>query len=253
MDCVLKTEEPRQAWYDAAFGDLYPVLYSHRDDDSAAREAAHLVRLLGLRREDAPGILDVCCGTARHVAPLRRLGFRVRGIDRSPALLGYALMRRGIRSGLLRADMRALPFGPAFDLVLNLFTSFGYFGAEAENEQALREMARVLRPGGRLVLDHLNRRVVEQTLVPRDRRLVGGLDVRQRRWIDGDRVCKAIEVRRPDGRRHELLESVRLYAPDELHGLLAASGLDPLRCYGALDGRRYAPDSARMIIVAQKP
>ena len=61
--------------------------------------------------------------------------------------------REGPRLRFLRQDVRRLAFRGEFDALVNLYTSFGYFSAR-ENEAVLRRMARSLRPGGRILIDH---------------------------------------------------------------------------------------------------
>ena len=87
-----------EEWYRAAFGELYPLLYSHRDDCSAAREVSDIVALLELDDRTAR-ILDLCCGAGRHSAALMEMGFeRVYGADLSSSLLAEACARDGLES-----------------------------------------------------------------------------------------------------------------------------------------------------------
>jgi len=97
-------------------------------------------------------VLDVCCGPARHAGPLSRLGYRVTGVDRDADSIEAA--RRAVPDGsfvvLDQRDLSELP-GP-FDAAMILWQSFGYFDSDA-NDAVLRELAGLLRPGGRLLLD----------------------------------------------------------------------------------------------------
>lgn len=97
----------------------------------------------------APAILDCGCGTGYNLALLREYGRPV-GIDVTASGLAYA-RGRGERA-VAQASAAALPFGErAFDVV----TSFDVIYAldDATEAAALREMHRVLRPGGYLVLN----------------------------------------------------------------------------------------------------
>jgi SAM-dependent methyltransferase len=184
------------------------------------------------------------------VAALVRRGARVVGLDLSRALLGAA--REGGADRLVRADMRFPPFrGGAFDAVLNLFTSFGYFADDVEHETVLREVARLLRPGGLFVLDFLNAPAVRAGLVARDERLMGTTTVVQERWLtpDGRFVIKRIRVG-SDGRT--FTERVRLFERAELETMLAAQGLRTIRVAGDYDGGRHVPDSERLILVGER-
>jgi ubiquinone/menaquinone biosynthesis C-methylase UbiE len=110
------------------------------------------VRALGLRRGER--ILDVPCGFGRHARMLAARGMEVVGVDLSAAMLAEARRgRRSARPRFERGDMRRLACRDEFDAVICMFTSFGYFG-DRENRGVLRRMARVLKSGGRVLIDH---------------------------------------------------------------------------------------------------
>jgi SAM-dependent methyltransferase len=104
-----------------------------------------LERVLGR----GPGeCLDLGCGTGLHFATLLELGWRVTGVDVSVDQLRVAAGRGDGRVELVRADAAVLPFEDGrFDAVAAVFVHTDFEDYEA----ALRESARVLRPGGRLV------------------------------------------------------------------------------------------------------
>jgi SAM-dependent methyltransferase len=243
-------------WYVRSFGELYPLIYRHRDDEAAAREIDALLAALGLT--GTKRVLDLCCGAGRHAAALQGRGLDVVGLDLSPQLLAEARERPGLAGRLVRADMRRLPFADGapdagFDLVVNLFTSFGYFARDDENAVALGEMARVLRPGGTLVVDHINRSLLERTLVAENDEERRGFRIRYKRRIEGDRAHKEIAVRDESGRVTVFNESVRLFGSHELEELCAAAGLCCRRIMGSFGGEPFVTDSGRMIVVAAKP
>jgi ubiquinone/menaquinone biosynthesis C-methylase UbiE len=207
-------------WFTRWFGREYLDLYPHRDD----REARSVVRLIRnmvpLRGDDRA--LDLACGSGRHSRALsRHIG--VVGLDLSMELLGLA-RAESPQIAYVRGDMRALPFGAgSFNLVVNLFTSFGYFSCDDENRAVLNEVNRVLREGGRFVLDYFNADQVRATLVPHDTRRVGNRTVTQNRHItaDGKYVEKEISA---TGSPNTYLERVRLFEPEELRCLLHDAG-----------------------------
>jgi len=255
LEATISTGEENGAcheaeWYRDTFGELYPLLYAHRDDAAAAAEAASFAHLLGL---GGPGsrVLDLACGAGRHCQALSGLGARVWGLDLSARLLADARRRACIAGRLVRGDMRRLPFRRSFDLVVNLFTSFGYFADDAANARVIGEIARVLLPGGTLLLDHVNRAALERGLIAEDERDGAGFRVRQRRRIAGDRVRKEIEIMWDDGRRRRLVEDVRLYTPGEMRTLLAGSGFTGVRFFGSFQGGALDERAERMIVVAR--
>ena len=235
-------------WFEEWFGEEYLHVYPHRDD----AEAERLVRLLEARGVGGPGrtVLDLACGPGRHAAALARAGARVVGLDLSRALLCAA--RRRHAGPLVRGDMRRLPFrAAAFDVVVNLFTSFGYFASDAEHAAVIAEVARVLRPGGRFVLDYLNAPAVRAGLVPRDERLTGGSRVVQERRIseDGRYVVKSIHV---SGDSRTFTERVRLFERTELEALLAARGIRAEAVAGDYDGGSHSGESPRLILIGRR-
>jgi SAM-dependent methyltransferase len=235
-------------WFEQWFGEEYLHAYSHRDDEDAAR----LVRFLERQGVGGPGrrMLDLACGPGRHAAAFGAGGARVVGLDLSRALL-FAARRRGV-SPLARGDMRRLPFrDAAFDVVVNLFTSFGYFASDAEHEGVLGEVARVLRTGGRFVLDFLNASAVRAGLVPRDERRGGGATVIQERRIsdDGRYVVKSVHV---EGEGRTFTERVRLLGRDDLEGMLAAQGIRVEGAAGDYDGAPHSAASPRLILLGRR-
>jgi SAM-dependent methyltransferase len=242
-------------WYRRWFDQRYLDVYGHRDE----REAARLVDTL-LKRLPLPGralIYDIACGSGRHARRLADRGHRVVGIDLSRSLLGVAA---GDRSGgpfphYVRADMRRLPLTGGTrgaDLVINLFTAFGYFHQEAENIEAFLQMAHALKPGGRLVLDYLNRSRVIGSLVPDDEQQQGGIMIRQQRRLvdDAKRIEKQITLTFSDGGVEAYRESVRLYGRDDLERLAGQAGLEPQMWWGDYDGGDFTPSSPRCILIA---
>ncbi|MAG57907.1 MAG: SAM-dependent methyltransferase [Planctomycetes bacterium] len=235
-------------WFEVAFGELYPVLYAHRDDASAAGETEFTVRTLDLEPGDR--VLDLGCGGGRHLRGLSAAGITAVGMDLSKALLDDNAARGGER--LVRADMRRLPFGPGtLDAVVSFFTSFGYFASDHEDRLVLREVARVVRPGGRYLLDYLDAREVGANVVPRSEKTVGGYQIVEARRIEDGRVKKQVWIRRTSDGEEAVAyeESVRLYSPAELEAMIDAVGFDVRKRFGALDGRALG-EGGRCVIAA---
>jgi SAM-dependent methyltransferase len=238
-------------WYREAFDALYPLLYPQRSDEAAAREMAAMYDLLRLH-DPGERVLDLACGTARHCQALAERGVQVCGLDLSRPLLEIACRRSCLAGCLVRGDMRRLPFRRAFDVVISIFTSFGYFADDRSNAQVLAEIARVLVPGGRLLIDHINRPALERSLVPEDEREGPGFRIRQQRRVSGNRVKKRIEILWADGRTRKIEEDVRLFTPGELRALLEEAGFSAVRFYGSFQGGALTESAERMIALAVK-
>jgi len=241
----MKGEQPRAAndWFVDAFQDRYLALYAHRD----AREAERLTTALARAGHLRGRVLDLCCGGGRLLSLLPADAI---GIDLSLPLLRAARPTTAPR-GLVRSDMRHLPLGDhRFDLAISFFTSFGYFDSPADDGAVVQEIRRVLRPGGRFVLDFLNAHQLRETLEPESSRRVGEIEVRESRWIDegGPFVRKRVSIG-----ADQWEERVRLYDPHELGDLLEAHGLRVVETWGDYEGTPFAADrSPRVISIATK-
>jgi SAM-dependent methyltransferase len=237
-------------WYRIAFGELYPVVYPHRDVAEAARVAARLAPLVRAARP----ALDVACGNGRYMDALLSSGVDIYGVDLSEYLLGEAARRR-LAGRVVYGDMRALPFRDgAFGAAINMFTSFGYFDDE-DNARALREIARVIGPGGTFLLDFINAGRAREFLRPESRRDAGDAAIREWRELSGDgRVLeKRVEVSWPGREPVRYAEHLRLYDLAELTAMLGACGLAVRRAYGDYElGDFDARVSERLILACEK-
>lgn len=236
-------------WFEDWFGAEYLALYEHRDHHEARAVVTLMADRMGVTM-DAP-VLDLACGAGRHQRMLCERGWWTVGLDLSPSLL-RAARAEDRTAPLVRADMRELPFADgSFALVVNLFTSFGYFREDAQHLRVLVDVARVVRPGGWFVLDYLHADEVRRSLVPRDERTAGTLTVEQEREIsaDGRFVRKTITIGEL-GRT--FVERVRLFEPSELVALCTQAGFVVDAVLGDYDGTAMRPDAPRTILFARR-
>ena len=127
---------------------FYDAVYSFKDYEAESR------RLQALIEERSPGaatLLDVACGTGKHLEQLRAW-YEVSGLDLDPQLLEIAHERLGDVE-LHEGDMTSFSLGRTFDVVTCLFSSIGYVGTVERLEGAVAAMAAHLEPGGVLIVE----------------------------------------------------------------------------------------------------
>ena len=191
--------------------------------------------------------------------PLAQRGYRVTGLDLSEQLLDVARAAAdaaGVSVEWHRADMRDIPaeWAGRFDYIINIYTAFGYFEDEAENQRVLAGVARALKPGGRFLIESMNRDGVMGGFRERGWRAADGLLVCTEVRFDPIRgIASTVDRWDEDGERQSLHHSVRLYTPTELAAMLRAAGLAPVVTCGGLAGGELTHESRRVAIVAEKP
>lgn len=203
-------------------------------------------------------MLDIACGSGRHLAALTARGFHAVGLDLSRHLLREAAAHRP--GWLVRGDMRALPFGPdTFPVTLSMFTSFGYFATSDEDRVMLAEARRVVAPDGWFVLDYLNAGPTLAGLTRESRRTEGEYEFHELREVESPaggrrRIVKTIQVFQA-GRPLDLLrEEVAVYPPDELEALVVGAGFRVHERLGDYDGAPFqTATSPRLLLLARRP
>lgn len=235
-------------YFDERYLDVFSASFTPEHN---AYETRAVAGFLGL--PPASHILDLACGQGRHAVELARLGYQVTGLDYSPALLAHARQAAeaaGVTVTWVEGDMRSLPWEATFDAVINLTTAFGYF-SDDENEGVLRQVAKVLQPGGQFLIETLHRDYVVR-------------EYQQHDWYETDegtlvwtlRLFDAVKgrttvlerYRTPEGDEGERYHNIRAYTATELHALLRRGGLDPADTWGDWDGDPFSFDSARLIV-----
>ena len=234
-------------WYETYFGRDYARYDSHPNTRKEVRLITDVLR------EDTESILDLACGAGRHTHPLAKSGYDVTALDRSNEMLKRA-RRKKTSARFVKGDMRSLPFEDgSFDAVVSMFSSIGYFENEFENFRVLSEISRVLAPGGRVVIDHVNRDYLIRHFQPQSWFTHGGLMVVESREFDLVTCRSELDVGVFDGTDvREYHHSIRLYTAAELAMLLASVGIDTLDVMGDFDGQELSFESPRLILIGER-
>ncbi len=203
-------------------------------------------------------VLDVACGTGRHIIPLSQMGYCIVGIDVSISLLKIA-KKRFNQIELVRGDMRFLPFKTAgFSATISMDTSFGYLPSKQDDKTALAEIKRTLIPPGIFIVDVFNRQ--ELALKYKDKnnppkwREYPSFYLQQKRTMNpkGDWLHDLWTIQdKASGHLLTFEHAVRLYGQTELEGLLIDSGFAVLEVYGGYAEENLSKNSTRLILIAE--
>ncbi|MGB0679540.1 MAG: class I SAM-dependent methyltransferase [Polyangiales bacterium] len=246
----------KRSWFRDFFSDDYLRTVRTPTPAQVTRQADFIEQTLGLERGAA--ILDVGCGLGLQAVELSKRGYLVVGLDLSLPMLSRAAEEaqdQNVQINFLHADMRELSFDGAFDAIVCLGTTFGYFDDDT-NALVIQRMYRALKPMGLLLLDVMNRDYVHNMLP--------GLV-----WFDGDDcVCmeetrlnyitSRLEVKRTviadSGQQHDTRYSLRLYALHELGSLLHRTGFRVAQVSGrqSTPGVFFGAHSPHMLLLAER-
>ena len=234
-------------WYRKWFNEAYLDLYRQRNNQDALKQIELIER--ELEPDPSRPILDLCCGEGRHCHILHQKGYWIEGVDLSETLIASG-KKKYPHLALRREDMRSFTGG--YDVILSLFTSFGYFEKESDDLLVLKRVFAALPPGGRFWLDFFNAPYLKKYLVRRSLvKIEEDEFFVEKRRLERGRVLKEIEHRSPRGIA-TYLESVRWYTRDDLVGLLDRAGFDLVTIYGGYTGEKWSEDSPRTILSSRK-
>lgn len=230
-------------WYedDSFWQTLELVFFNPERLQRAAAEVESLLRLA----ETSPNgrVLDLGCGIGRHSLEFARRGFSVTGVDRTGAYLQQAIRKAEegeLHIDFVQADMRDFVRPAAFDLVINMFSSFGYFDDPEDDRRVVDNVFNSLKTGGFFIMEMMGKEILAR-------------DFRERDWYEVEDHL-VLEERKPepdwsrlhnrwiifyDNKRFEHRFSIRIYAAAELTALLKQTGFPEVKVYGGTDGKPY--------------
>jgi len=230
-------------WWRRIFNAIYLKTDSDVVDDQniTKREVDLFSEILKLSPEDR--ILDLCCGQGRHSLELAKRDFQnVDGLDRSHYLIQKAksiAKKEGLNVKFREGDARKLPYpSDTFDDVMILGNSFGYFETIENDMRVLKEVFRVLKPWGLLLLDVSDGKYLRENFQPRSWE-----------WIDKNHfVCRERSLSLDKQRliSREIVNHVekgvivdqfyaeRLYNRESLTELLKEAGFSDITIHGSI-------------------
>jgi SAM-dependent methyltransferase len=248
------------SWYTEEGGFFGPGYLKEYTDlitpERTKTEVDFLENILPLER--GVRMLDLACGHGRHTVELARRGWMMTGQDINAFFLKEAARAAecvGVEVRWVHSDMRHIPFEEEFDIVINLFTAFGYLESDEEDQRVVQEVAKALRPMGTFVLDVINRERVIRFYRDNDwRRLEdGSVALTEGKFdvVTGRNYERRLRIWQ-DGTREEFSIVVRMYTLTELIALCTMAGLKFKEVYGSYKGEPLGLDSPRCILIAEK-
>jgi len=242
-------------WYEHFFfGGWFKVAEQAKEHTES--EVSFLVEVLGLKQGDR--VLDVACGIGRHSLELARRGMKVTGVDLNEPSLDSArrvAADEELDIRFVHMDMRAIDYEGAFDAAINMWTSFGFFESEEEDQVVLDRVARALRAGGSFFVDLVNPLWLARYWDPADvQELEDGTLLLQRRSYDvfTGRVEAEWDFVDPDGAREKKSFSHRAYTLPELTRMAELAGFEIAGAWGDFEGAAVGFDARRLMVVARK-
>ena len=234
-------------WFNSKY---YHVLYKHRDYQEARLFIDNICRLVQLKVGDK--VLDLACGKGRHAIYLQKKGFHVTGLDLSEENIKSAKKRENEHLRFYTHDMRIPWSKNEFSCIFNLFTSFGYFEDDAENQLAINNVTSSLTKNGTFILDFLNPYTVVNELVKEEVKVIDGIEFHINKVFEDGFLLKKITF--TDGDKNFLFKE-KVKAIRRVHFLeyFDTAGLTLIDLFGDYDLNAYqAEKSERMIFYLKK-
>ena len=238
-------------WWKRIFNSIYIKTDGDvvEDKNITSFEADFFIKSLRLDFSKQDKILDLCCGQGRHSLEFARRDYKnIEGFDRSRYLIKRARetsKKEGLNLKFREGDARKLPYAAdIFDVVMILGNSFGYFETINDDIRVLKEVFRVLKPSGKLLVDVADGDFLKKNFQPRSWE-----------WIDEKHfVCRERSLAKDEQRiiSREIVSqtekgvitdqfySERIYTPESLSEILKKAGFSNIINHG-----RISTDSIR--------
>lgn len=250
-------------WWKTMFDDVYLLTDARSvcDEELTRREVDVICETLPL--ENGQKILDLCGGHGRHSFALFERGFtECTLVDYSRPLIDQAMYlasERNCTIHAVRADARDTGLAQeTFDHALIMGNSLGYIAESIADEQIVKEVHRILRPGGWILIDVTDGAAVKEDFTPIAWHEVDDdVVVCRQREISGDKIqAREMVLSKEKGLIRDRTYSVRLYDNQSISSLLHGSAFENIKVLTDFSPHRYKGDygfmNRRMIAVGQK-
>lgn len=244
------------AWYDdnEMWAIFYDCMFDQESFELANEQCQQILSLVG---KPVNTVLDLACGPGRHVLGFARKNLDVSGIDLSGYLLNQAanhIEHQQLNANLIHCDLLDYKPQKKFDLITNLFTSFGYYDEPQKNQQVLNNAFRWLNDGGVFIIDTFGKEQAAHAIEPVHCTEYDNGDIRFERPILTNNMSvysnEWILVRSNQAHRWEYEHYV--YSAAELTNMLKQAGFENVETYGSFNKDDYDLNAERLVAVAIK-
>lgn len=237
------TQEWFESWFDTEY---YHILYKNRDDSEAHLFMDNICKALKLSL--GTKILDLACGKGRHSKYLAQKGFDVTGVDLSANSINTAKASENEMLHFHKKDMRENLGQGEYNVVMNLFTSFGYFDDPTDNVKVLKAIKNSLKTDGIAVIDYFNAQKAISALPFSETKEINGLQFEISKKLINDKIIKKIIVN-DFGHKSEYYEKVSAFMTIDFKSMFAESGLKIIDHFGDYQLNAFSEQSDRNIFV----
>jgi SAM-dependent methyltransferase len=244
-------------WYENElfWKETYNFLFPEKLFEETNEQVENVLKLVDFH---GSSVLDLCCGPGRFSKVLAKKGFSVTGVDRSPFLIEKAKEKasaEGLSVEWVLEDMRHFVRPLSYDLVLNMFTSFGYFDDKKDDLKVLENVFISLKPCGMVLIDVMGKERIAKVLPSTISDVLddGTMVVQRPEIFDNwTRVRNEwIIIKGSNAKKFKFHHTI--YSGQELKDRMELVGFESLKLYGNLDGSPYDSNAQRLIITGLKP
>jgi len=206
--------------------------------------------------ESAPKVLDLCCGIGRISSEFARIGFEVTGVDITKSFLETAIedaKYENLKIEYIQSDAREFKRPDFFDVIVNLYISFGYFSDQNDDLKVLRNVYESLKKDGTFIIETLGKEIssrdfVEAEWFERDDYTI----LTEYEPLDSWTFFKNRWILLKDNKRVEKTFVQRLYSASELKNLMQKAGFSTIEIYGDWNEIPYNQHANKLIAVGRK-
>ena len=234
-------------WFDSPY---YHLLYKNRDEKEAQVFIDNLIEKLQLKKGSK--LIDIACGKGRHATYFNKKGMNVVGVDLSPNSIASAKQNENNNLQFSVHDMCEVYKENHFDIVTNLFTSFGYFENKDDEKKAINAMAENLKSDGILIIDFMNIKKIIANLISSEKKTIDSITFNIKRSMQNNHIIKDIEII-DDNETQHFQEKVKAITLADFSAFVSNVGLNIIDIFGNYKLDDFdATISDRLILICKK-